>query len=105
MTYSTDPAQPQPEASMTLRNVPNPFFSHTQIQFAASAGVENAEITIYNTRGQLVKSIDSIADSHTAGHATWDGTDQYGNDVANGIYFYKVETNGATIAKKMMLSR
>jgi hypothetical protein len=105
MVVSADPSQPQPEASMTLRNVPNPFFSHTQIQFAASVGVENAEVTIYNSRGQLVRSLDSIADSHTAGHATWDGTDQFGNDVANGIYFYKVETNGETIAKKMMLSR
>ena len=105
LVLSSDPSQPQPPASLTLRNVPNPFFSHTQIQFSASVGVENAKVTIYNTKGQLVRSIDAIADSRTAGHATWDGTDQYGNNVANGIYFYKVETNGATIAKKMMLNR
>ncbi|HEX38147.1 MAG TPA: T9SS type A sorting domain-containing protein [Candidatus Cloacimonetes bacterium] len=105
LEYSNDPSQPQPEASLTLRNVPNPFFESTKIQFSSSVGVKNATVTIYNTKGQLVKTIDGIADSPTAGYAYWDGTDNQGNDVANGIYLYKVETNGASIAKKMMLNR
>ncbi len=105
LVYANDPSQPQVQPTITLRNVPNPFFASTKIQYSISSGVENAKITVYNTRGQLVKTIDGIADSPTAGYAYWDGTDSNGNDVSNGIYLYKVETNGASISQKMMLAR
>jgi len=100
---STDPSNPEAESLLNIHNAPNPFFSETQIQFSTSVGVENAKVAIYNIRGQLIKTIDPVTESHTEGHATWDGTDQNGNNVTNGIYFYRVETNGASIAKKMIV--
>ncbi|MBN2016574.1 MAG: T9SS type A sorting domain-containing protein, partial [Candidatus Cloacimonetes bacterium] len=104
LVLSTDP-QPQPEVNMTLYNIPNPFFSHTQIQFSASAGVENAKVTIYNVRGQLVKTLDTVTDTHTEGHATWDGKDNSGKSVSNGIYFYKVKTDNIERTQKLILMR
>jgi len=102
---STDPSQPQPELCLILRNVPNPFFSHTQIKFSASVGVENAKVSIYNVRGQLVKSLKAVTNSHTEGYAEWNGTDQNGNDVTNGIYFYKFKVGDIERTQKLILMK
>ncbi len=102
---SVDPSYPGAESSLTLFNVPNPFKSNTLIQLSASCGIENAKINIYNLRGQLVKSLDSITDTHNEGHVTWDGTNQNGNTVSNGIYFYKFKAGDLERTQKLILMR
>jgi PKD repeat protein len=34
---------------------------------------------------------------------TWNGTDNYGNPVPSGIYFYKISANGSSTSRKMLL--
>ncbi len=33
----------------------------------------------------------------------WNGKDAYGNNIASGAYFYKLETDGFTETKRMIL--
>ena len=38
-------------------------------------------------------------------NAIRDGKDYNNNDVANGIYFYNIETNNGSVTNKMLLTR
>ncbi|MBT7468980.1 MAG: T9SS type A sorting domain-containing protein, partial [Candidatus Cloacimonetes bacterium] len=56
----------------------------------------NAEIEIFNLKGQLVKSF-ALVNGQTS--VEWNATSQ-----ASGIYFYKMKTDGKyTSTKKMIL--
>jgi flagellar hook assembly protein FlgD len=53
--------------------------------------------------GQKVRTlVDGI---QTTGYHTveWDGTDNDGNGVSSGVYFYRMTADGYTITKKMSL--
>jgi len=44
------------------------------------------EVRIFNQAGRLVKVLSNVI----SGEAHWDGRDEWGNPLANGVYFYKV---------------
>ena len=58
---------------------------------------------VYNILGQRVKVL--VDEELAAGSylTTWDGTTDNGNQVASGLYFYKIQTDSYTQTKKMML--
>jgi hypothetical protein len=95
--------QKQRPASFSLsQNYPNPFNPQTQIRYALPADC-HVKLTIYNLLGQKVKV---LVDKHqSAGYKTvhWDGKDERGDDVASGIYFYRIQAGEFMQAKKMLL--
>jgi len=98
-----DPVQTNP---VSLINYPNPFFASTTINFTAKKPYKHASVSVYNVRGQLVNTLEvNAGEQPTQGYATWNGKDLNGNDVANGIYLYKVEIDGVATVQKMMLTR
>ena len=92
-----------PEYSTRLTgNYPNPFNPETKIEYSiAKAG--NAELTIYNIKGQRVKTL--INDHIEAGDHSivWNGKDDKGTDVSSGVYFYRLKTADGVHNKKMLL--
>ena len=83
-------------------NYPNPFNPETKIEYSiAKAG--NAELTIYNIKGQRVKTL--INDHIEAGDHSivWNGKDDKGTDVSSGVYFYRLKTADGVHNKKMLL--
>ncbi|NQV18524.1 MAG: T9SS type A sorting domain-containing protein, partial [Armatimonadetes bacterium] len=84
-----------------LRNYPNPFNPSTTISFNHNA--ENAEISIYNIKGQKVKKL--ICNQLSAGQHSviWDGRDQDNLPVGSGIYFYQLTTANFEKTRKMIL--
>ena len=92
--------------NISLNNYPNPFTISTHISFSAPKGIKNFSIEIYNIRGQLVRTLETLAGSSpTEGYSIWDGKDNNNHDVANGIYFYKLQTDKDSITKKMLMIR
>ncbi|MCK4696103.1 MAG: T9SS type A sorting domain-containing protein, partial [Candidatus Cloacimonetes bacterium] len=76
------------------QNFPNPFNPSTTISFTLTAeDGENAELIIYNIKGQKVKEflIVSPSPGHTLS-VTWDGTDDNNKPVGSGIYLYQLRT-------------
>ncbi len=79
-------------------NYPNPFKSKTTFIYELTQRVNSLKIKIYTTSGRLIRVLDSnnVFDSgldlNEGGYheVTWDGLDEDGNFVANGIYFYKI---------------
>lgn len=87
-------------------NYPNPFTTRTQFVFTLT-GVEppsDISIQIFNISGTVVREIDEdeLGPLNIGRNFTdfwWDGTDQFGDPLANGVYFYRVvvKDNGADV--------
>ena len=92
-----------PQSEICLTNYPNPFNPSTTISFTAE-DAKDAELMIYNVKGQKVKTFHVIL-SGVKGQSSivWDGTDQNNKPVSSGVYFYKLEIDGKTIKSKKML--
>ena len=68
-------------------------------------GKGHVTLKVYNVAGQLVRTlVDEVRDA-AAYSIAWDGRNNIGSQVASGIYFYKMETNGFSETRKMVLLR
>ncbi|HNX38881.1 MAG TPA: T9SS type A sorting domain-containing protein, partial [Candidatus Cloacimonadota bacterium] len=94
-----------PETNITA--YPNPFSRFTNIkvisldsQGVGAQRIDRADITIYNIKGQRVKSI-SLDPAKTSEQITyWDGRDADNIRCASGIYFINLIVNGQRISSK-----
>ena len=90
------------------QNYPNPFNATTTIQFNLPVAAY-VSLTIYNIRGQQIRTL--LADNKNSGQyvQTWDGLTDNGSLAPSGIYFYKLQLqhNGRSLEKvqKMVLNR
>ena len=83
-----------------LLNYPNPFTTSTAFVFTVTGTdvPQNIRIQILTITGKIVREItkDELGPLHIGRNITefrWDGTDMYGQKVANGVYLYRVLTN------------
>ena len=67
-------------------------------------------IGVYNSSGQLVRTLDlghkevgSYAGKDSAAH--WDGTNEAGESVSSGLYFYVIKSGNFNATRKMIISR
>lgn len=89
---------------LSAKNYPNPFNPETQITFNMPAK-GHVSVKVYNSKGQLVKTLlNSSLDKGTKS-ISWNGTDKANKNVASGVYFYKVETAGQSVMNKMLLMK
>jgi predicted outer membrane repeat protein/parallel beta-helix repeat protein len=87
------------------QNYPNPFNPTTTISFFTTKSTENTEITIYNIKGQKVKTI-AKGEFDEGNHSViWDGTDDSGKPVGSGVYLYELKAGNFNTTKKMILMR
>jgi hypothetical protein len=93
-------AVPQPVA--LAQNNPNPFHSTTTISYTLDKAAR-IELSIYNIKGQLVKTLVDSPLSKGNHQTSWDGTDDHGHKVAAGIYPFKISNGKFTTSKKMIL--
>lgn len=86
------------------QNLPNPFSSSTAIQFdlPASAAVK---VVVFDVAGRLVRSL--LDEERPAGRWSidWDGTDDSGNRVSSGIYFYCIHAGEYFERRKLVIAR
>jgi FlgD Ig-like domain/FG-GAP repeat len=108
-SYPT-PAENEPELPIPQKynileqNYPNPFNSGTEIEYSlwGTYGRE-IELNIYNLLGQKIRTLYSGMQTGGTHIVYWDGLNDSGQDVASGIYFYKLTSNNEVISKKMIL--
>ena len=88
-----------------IQNYPNPFNPSTILAYKAD-DLANAQITIYNTKGQVIRVLSDLPiQSENSGSVEWDGKNTLGESVSSGIYFYKLSANGEQYLKKMILAK
>lgn len=80
-------------------NYPNPFSTRTQFVFTLTGSEvpDYMKIQIMTVTGHVVKEIQraELGNIHVGVNRTdyyWDGRDEYGDKLANGVYFYRVIT-------------
>ncbi len=90
------------ETVSNVFNYPNPFSTSTQFIFTLTGDQipEQFRIDIYTVSGKVVKQItrNELGPLHVGVNRTnykWDGKDDYGQELANGVYFYRVITKKA----------
>jgi hypothetical protein len=87
-----------------IGNYPNPFNPTTSILFSVDSSSNTpVSISIYNIRGQLVRSL--VDDVYASGEhsVVWNGTDNNGTSVGSGIYFYRFTAGDHVQTRKMIM--
>jgi hypothetical protein len=88
------------------QNYPNPFNPVTTIYYElAHQRPQATMLAIYNLRGQTVRVLLEKAQPAGRYQIAWDGKDQRGNEVASGVYFYRLTSGDYREARRMVLVR
>jgi len=84
------------------QNYPNPFNPETTIEYDIDKDCHVA-LKIYNLAGQLVKTL--VDEYQTAGYhtVTWYGDNEVGQEVASGVYLYRIKAGDKAAIKKMVV--
>ncbi len=66
---------------------------------------EKMELTsfIYGIKGNLVKTIDHGSLDIGSHHIKWNGSNDKGNRVESGVYFFKIQGDGFDQTRKLLL--
>ncbi|MBD3234591.1 MAG: T9SS type A sorting domain-containing protein [candidate division Zixibacteria bacterium] len=91
-----DEDEPIVDYELRLRNYPNPFNNSTIFEFPMT---REAELSIYNIRGELVFEADASKKSSIA----WDSENQGGKSLASGVYFARFTTKDYALNRRIVM--
>ncbi|MBN2011239.1 cellulase family glycosylhydrolase [candidate division KSB1 bacterium] len=91
-----------PAAFALEQNYPNPFNPATTIRFHL-VHTDHVDFTIYNLAGQKVRTLISGTVSSGNHSVDWNGVDESGQQVAGGVYVYRMVVGETVDVKKMVL--
>jgi len=83
-------------------NIPNPFNPITVINYSIKDAGQ-VSVVVYNAKGQYVKTLVDAAMDAGEHSVSWEGTNENGNSVKSGVYFYRMKSGRYTSTKKMIL--
>ena len=94
--------KPLPDSFGLDQNMPNPFNPSTTIGYQLPESGQ-VHLSIYNLLGQEVRTL--VDATLEAGYYTldWDGRDDFGRQLASGIYLYRMRVNDFSETRRMML--
>ncbi len=93
-----------PNEFVLQQNYPNPFNPATQISYYLPRAAQ-VKLAIYNLQGQEIKTLVDELQSAGEKSVVWDGTDNQGQVITSGIYFYRLSAGRFRETKKMILMR
>ncbi len=107
--FALGPPMAMPEAAPEgtvaigfLSVAPNPFNPQTTFSFTL-ASAEVVQLSLYNLRGELVRT---LVDEHLSAGAhdyTWNGRDRSGQSVSSGFYLARFQQGGEVVTEKVTL--
>jgi hypothetical protein len=84
----------------SVMNYPNPLRNRTTFTFVMGPGDADVRIKIFTLSGRLIRTLDEMGRSGF-NQIDWDGRDEDGDELANGVYLYKIiatqRQNGETL--------
>ena len=95
-------------------NYPNPFKTRTWFIYETTKNVEEFKIQIFSSSGRKIRTIDdtNIYEDKSmieSGYheISWDGKDDNGDNIANGVYYYRMvaKTNNKTVTRKGVVAK
>jgi len=85
-------------------NYPNPFGTSTHFTFQVSHASE-VEIRIYTVDGRMIQRINHIWAEPGFNMIEWNGRDEMGDPLSNGVYLYKVNVSADVDGKRVKVSK
>ncbi len=102
MPQSAEDTDVVPVTTSIMGNYPNPFNPETTIEFAVSKPGQT-NLTIYNVKGQKVRTlIDQYMEAQVH-NVVWNGQDNSGKKVTSGVYYAVLKAAGSTPGVKKMI--
>ncbi len=95
-------ADGRPSYCIYLNNHPNPFNQSTSINFNVNID-SPVNLSVYNIRGELVKALKEGILSRGDYSVIWEGDNSLGTEVGGGIYFVRLQVDGESYFKKLIL--
>jgi len=91
-----------PQSFQLLQNHPNPFNPTTRIRYEIPSSMP-VRLKIYNMLGEEVRTL--VEASHQPGQyeVEWDGRQNSGTRAPSGVYIYRLQGEGFTEVRKMIL--
>ncbi len=98
-TSNSDPTSPP--AKLSIISHPNPFTEAVSIKLkVAEPGI--SKLSIYNLKGQKVRSFDANSGADGEHNFRWDGRDDSGKPVSGGIYLAVAQSGQRTASSKIL---
>ena len=91
-----------PETFDLEQNFPNPFNPSTMIAYQIPEASE-VKLAVFSVLGKEIKTLVDQRQAAGAYVVPWDATDNYGNRLTSGVYFYRIQAGHFTEMKKMIL--
>jgi hypothetical protein len=82
---------------------PNPAFRRVEICYGGISPTEHMTVHVYDISGRSVIAFDFQPYSRSSEQVYWNGTDEAGRRVPQGIYFVQVKTDAYTDIEKVVL--
>jgi len=100
ISYTSTNGAGDPDMFYLYQNYPNPFNQQTSIEYFLTKETQ-VVLKIFNLQGQEIKTL--VDQVHPAGShkQNWDGTNDGGQQVSEGLYILKLESQETVLAKKM----
>lgn len=103
------PLPKQPKETKIFQNFPNPFNPETWIPYQLAKEAE-VVLRVYNVKGQLIRTL-RLGKQSEGSYLTkeraayWDGRNEFGEKIANGVYFCTLHAGNYTAARKMLAAK
>lgn len=95
---------PIPHYFLLEQNYPNPFNLNISIRYhICEKSSLPISLKVYNLKGELVRTLKDVPSSQGEHTITWDGRNNFGQEVASEVYFYKLKVGEFSQVKKMVL--
>ena len=85
--------------------MPNPATAHATIGYALPEGWRSARLSVHDVAGRLVRRLGPTTGTQGFVAVDWDGTASSGERVASGVYFVRLDVDGAVATQRIVLLR
>jgi hypothetical protein len=91
-----------PDAFGLSQNYPNPFNPTTRIEYSVPNS-SDVQVRIFNTLGEIVRTLVNGYKEAGIYSVKWDGTNDAGQRVASGVYYYQLNSRNLLSTRQMLL--
>jgi ELWxxDGT repeat protein len=91
-----------PTKTILHQNIPNPFNPSTIIRYEL-ATTSRVDLRVYDVHGSVVRVLEDRDRPPGLYEVGWNGTNERGEHVASGVYFYRLKTSDFEQTKKLAL--
>jgi hypothetical protein len=102
---SIEEEESERKSSFIFESHPNPFSSSTCISYLVESNNKKVILKVYNTAGKLVRTLVNETQDIGKYQIVWDGTNDKGNELPSGYYFYRLKIGKVLFTAKTLKLR